>query len=335
MKNDPLNERPHRRAGRGRAGTAPERRRGARAEPAARRDGTTLDVAGRQVAVSNLDKILYPQSGFSKADVIDYYVRIAPALLPHLRRRPLTLKRYPNGVDRPFFYEKRCPPHRPGWVRTAAIYSRRKNETTEHCVVDNLPTLVWAANLADLELHPALARSRTLDRPDFMVFDLDPGAGVDVVLCAKVALVLHERLRSAGLASWVKTSGSKGLQLYAPLNTPVSFDRTKAAAEVIAGAMAADMPAEVTANMRKDLRRGKVFIDWSQNSPHKTTVCVYSLRATPEPSVSTPLRWPELKTLYRRGRAAGFRFTPATVLERVRKMGDLFAPVLVKRQHLA
>src|SRR6478735_6017219 len=243
------------------------------------RTTSVLRVDGHDIEVSSVEKLLYPDAGFTKGDVINYYIAIAPVLLPHLEDRALTMKRYPDGVGKFFFYEKNCPPYRPKWLRTARVPSSQKDkDDTHYCVIDTLPGLVWAANLADLELHVSLARSRALSRPTAMVFDLDPGPGTDVVDCARVALEIRDRFARGKLQCCVKTSGSKGLQVYVPLNTPkVDFDRTKDIARQLADALAADFPKTVVANMRKDLRVGKVFIDWSQNDDHKTTVCAYSL----------------------------------------------------------
>lgn len=300
-----------------------------------KRTTSTLRVEGKEVPVSNLQKVLYPATGFTKGDVIRYYIGIAPVLLPHLQDRALTMKRYPEGVRGFFFYEKNCPAHRPPWVKTADVFSKRRGEPMPYCLANNLPSLVWMANLADLELHVSLARAQRQARPTAMVFDLDPGEGTDILNCARVGLVVREKLRRIGLESFAKTSGSKGLQVYAPLNTPgVDFDRTKAASRLIAEAVEKELPRDVVTNMRKDLRRGKVLIDWSQNDEHKTTVCVYSLRATEQPSVSTPLAWNEVETRLRRGRREAFFFAPETLLARVEKLGDLFAPVLTMKQKL-
>lgn len=298
------------------------------------RQTSTLQIGGHAVEVSSLDKVLYPETGFTKGDVIRYYIDVAPVLLPHLQGRALTMKRYPDGVGKFFFYEKNCPAHRPKWLATAKVYSERKKDDTRYCVVDTLPGLVWAANLADLELHVSLARAKALQKPTALVFDLDPGEGVNLLGCARVALEIRKRLKAAGLESFVKTSGSKGLQLYAPLNTAVNFDRTKAAARAMADELSADFPDEVTANMSKALRPGKVFIDWSQNDDHKTTVCVYSLRATPKPGVSTPLEWREVTAALKSKKPDALRFSPAQVIARVKKQGDLFAPLLTLKQKL-
>lgn len=293
-----------------------------------------IEVAGRTLTVSNLDKVLYPAAGFTKGDVIAYFTAISPVLLPHLRDRPITLKRYPDGVGKFFFYEKSCPPYRPEWVDTAKVFSKGRGEDMHFCVVNNLPSLVWLANLADLELHTSLARAPAIGRPTMMVFDLDPGEGADILNCAQVALWLREKLASMKLECFPKTSGSKGIQLYVPLNTAVDFARTKAAAHEIANAIAADHPDAVVTKMLKTLRRKKVLIDWSQNDDHKTTICVYSLRATERPQVSTPLTWPELERLRKRGDPDAFRFGPDVILARVEKQGDLFEPVLKLKQRL-
>src|SRR3954469_1977288 len=240
-------------------------------------DKTQLIVEGKKLAVSNLDKVLYPKAGFTKGQVIDYYIRIAPVLLPHLKDRPLTMKRYPNGVDAMFFYEKNCPSHRPSWVKTARVWSEGNSRDMDYCLAQDLPTLVWAANLADLELHTSLARKNDVARPTMMVFDLDPGAPADIVQCCQVGLWLRDLLAKMKLKSFAKTSGSKGLQVYAPLNTAVSFDQTKDLSRAFAQHLEGEHSNLVTSNMSKAVRKGKVFVDWSQNDEHKTTVCVYSL----------------------------------------------------------
>jgi len=293
-----------------------------------------LEVEGRTIPVSNLGKVLYPASGFTKADVIDYYIRIAPALLPHIRDRALTLKRYPNGVRGPFFYEKNCPAHRPPWVKTAPIWSEGNRRTMHYCLANDLSTLVWAANLADLELHVSLARARAPDRPTVMVFDLDPGPPAGIVLCCEVALRIRELLRRGGLEAFPKTSGSKGLQVYVPLNGPATFERTKAHSRSIAERLAGEEPGKIVAKMQKSLRGGKVFVDWSQNDRHKTTVCAYSLRAKERPAVSTPVSWEEVERCLAKKEAALLDFDPAQALARVEKTGDLFEPVLSLRQRL-
>jgi bifunctional non-homologous end joining protein LigD len=293
------------------------------------RDAREVRIGSRQLRLVNLDKVLYPAAGFTKAQVIDYYVRTSSALLPHLRDRPLTLKRYPNGVDQPHFYEKRCPSHRPPWVRTAEADGIR------FCLVNDLASLVWVANLADLELHVPLARAGSWDRPDSVVFDLDPGAPADLVQCCEVGLLLRGLFDSLGLASYAKTSGSKGLQVYLPLNTPgVTYEQTKPFARAVAELLERERPDRIVSNMKKSLRTGKVLVDWSQNDPHKTTVCVYSLRAKERPTVSTPVTWKEVEACAKGGGAGSLTFESEDVIGRVEAQGDLFAPVLERKQKL-
>src|SRR5438445_8843147 len=293
-----------------------------------------LVVEGKKLAVSNLNKVLYPKVGFTKGQVIDYYIRIAPVLLPHLRDRPLTMKRYPNGVDAEFFYEKNCPSHRPKWVQTAKVWSEGNNRIMHYCLAQDLPTLVRAANLADLELHTSLARKRDVARPTMMVFDLDPGAPADIVQCCQVGLWLRGLLTRMKLKSFAKTSGSKGLQVYVPLNTAVTFDQTKDLSRSLAQHLETDHAELVTSNMSKAARKGKVFVDWSQNDEHKTTICVYSLRAREEPTVSTPVAWNEVENCLKKKNADLLRFRSDQVLARVEKRGDLFEPVEELKQKL-
>jgi bifunctional non-homologous end joining protein LigD len=286
-----------------------------------------VDVEGRRLSLSNLDKVMYPAVGFTKGQVIDYYTRVAPVLLPHLHDRPLTLKRYPNGVDGKFFYEKQCPSHSPDWVQTAAIETSRK--TIDFCLCNDLPTLVWAANLADLELHPSLSLASEIERPTVIAFDLDPGPPAGIAECCEVARILREALDQLGLRCFVKTSGSKGLQVYAPLNGDgVSYDDTKPLSNALARHLEAEHGDLIVSSQKKPLRKGKVLIDWSQNDEHKTTVCVYSLRARERPTVSTPLDWDELDD------PAALTFEAQELLERVEQRGDLFAPVLELEQEL-
>jgi bifunctional non-homologous end joining protein LigD len=292
----------------------------------------TFRVGRREVAVSNPQKVLYAQAGFTKAEVVRYYLEVAPVLLPHLSDRPLTLKRYPNGVDGMFFYEKMCPSHRPEWVATTRMVTT--NRQIDFCVVDDAATLVWVANLASLELHTLLSRGRDLERPTFMVFDHDPGEGADLLDCIRVARRFRAMLEQLGLESFAKTSGGKGLHLYVPLNTAVTFDQTKLFSRVVAQLLEKEDPKHVTTNMRKDLRAGKVFVDWSQNDRHKTTVCAYSLRARSRPTVSTPLEWGELERALKKGDASGLVFETGDVIKRVKKQGDLFEPVLKLKQKL-
>jgi len=293
-----------------------------------------LLVKGKKLAVSNLNKVLYPKVGFTKGRVIDYYIRIAPALLPHLRDRPLTMKRYPNGVDAKFFYEKNCPTHRPSWVKTAKVWSEGNNRMMNYCLAQDLPTLVWAANLADLELHTSLSRKKDVARPTMMVFDLDPGAPADIVQCCQVGLWLRDLLGEMKLKSWAKTSGSKGLQVYVPLNTGVTYDDTKRLSRALAEHLEREHRDKVVSKMSKELRKGKVFVDWSQNDEHKTTICVYSLRAKEEPTVSTPVTWDEVENCLKRKKADLLKFRSDKTLARVEKMGDLFEPVEKLKQKL-
>jgi bifunctional non-homologous end joining protein LigD len=277
--------------------------------------------------------VLYP-SGFTKGEVIDYYVRVAPALLPHLRGRPLTLKRYPNGADKGHFYEKRCPEHRPDWVDTAPVWSSREDGEIRFCVCNDLPTLVWVAQLASLELHPSLSLAERLEAPTSLAFDLDPGEPATIVECARVGLRLREMFGDLGVECFPKTSGSKGLQLYVPLNTDVTYEATKPYARAVAQLLERETPDEVTSKMTKKLRKGKVFVDWSQNTETKTTVAVYSLRAKDRPTVSTPLEWDEVQRLAGDENPEAVVFEAGDVIERVAEHGDLFAPVLELEQEL-
>ena len=293
-----------------------------------------LIVEDRKIQVSNLDKVLYPKVGFTKGQVIDYYIRVAPVFLPHLKDRPLTMKRYPDGVEGEFFYEKNCPVHRPKWVKTARVWSESNNRMMNYCLAQDLPTLVWAANLADLELHTSLARKSNIKRPTMMVFDLDPGAPADIVPCCQVAIWLSDLLLKMKLKSFAKTSGSKGLQVYVPLNTPVTFDQTKDLSRALAQNLETDHGDLVTSNMSKAVRKGKVFVDWSQNDEHKTTICVYSLRAKEEPTVSTPVTWDEVENCLKKKKADLLKFRSEKVLARVEKLGDLFEPIEELKQKL-
>lgn len=294
---------------------------------------SSLRIVGRSVPLTNLEKVFYPSSGFTKAQVIDYYGRIGAVILPHLKDRALTLKRYPNGVAQPFFYQKQAPAHRPDWVKTGAIWSESNDRDIAYVLVNDLATLVWTANLASLELHTPLGRWRTPKRPTMVVFDLDPGEGTTIVKCCEVAVVLRRILEKRDLQAFPKTSGSKGLQVYVPLNGPATFERSKAFAHAVARTIEEER-ADVVTDMSRRLRKGKLFIDWSQNSPHKTTVSVYSLRARPKPSVSTPVSWSEVEKCSRTRDVKVLTFTPAEVLLRVKKKGDLFAPVLQLKQKL-
>jgi bifunctional non-homologous end joining protein LigD len=296
------------------------------------KDKAVALVEGREIKVSNLDKVLYPKAGFRKRDVIAYYADIAPVLLPHLEGRPLTLKRYPNGVEGKFFYEKNAPSHRPEWVHTEPIELDRK--TIPFVICDDLPTLVWLANLADLELHTSLSRARPVERPTALAFDLDPGEPATIVECCRVGLLLEGMFRGLGLQSFPKTSGSKGLQIYVPLNSPVSYDVTKPFAKAVAELLEREEPGLVVSRQTKTLRRGKVLVDWSQNDEHKTTVNVYSLRARDRPTVSTPLTWDEVREGARSGDPELLVFDAGAVRERVAEHGDLFGPVVSLVQQL-
>src|SRR5690349_1828866 len=277
-----------------------------------------VSVGDVTVSLSNLEKLMYPRAGFTKGHVIDYYTRIAPVLLPHLRARPLTLKRYPNGVEGTFFYEKRCPAHRPDWVRTAPVWSGRNEGDIDFCLCEDLPTMVWLANLADLELHTPMARVPAMDEPTMVAFDLDPGPPATIVDCARVAMELRRSFEYFGLQAFPKTSGSKGMQVYLPLNTPgVTYEDTRAFSRGLAQVLERRMPDQVVSDMAKAKRAGKVFVDWSQNDRHKTTVNPYSLRAMERPTVSTPLTWDEVEDM-----AEPLAFTAPEVLERVERLGD-------------
>ena len=292
-----------------------------------------LEIDGRTVDVSNLDKVFYPKTGFTKGQVIDYYVKISPYLLPHLKGRPVTLKRYPNGVEGLFFYEKQIPPSHPEWVKTTNV-KRKDGREINYCVFDSLPVLVWAANLADLELHTFLHRAPAIQTPTALAFDLDPGPPADIVLCCQVGLWLKELFEKLKLKSFAKTSGSKGLQVFVPLNRPVNYEQTKAFAHAVAESLEREFPKIVVSRMQKNLRVGKILVDWSQNDPHKTTVCVYSLRAKDHPTVSTPVTWEEVVRALKKKSAQLLTFEAADVLKRVKNHGDLFAPVLSLKQQL-
>jgi len=293
-----------------------------------------LIVEGRTLAVSNLDKVLYPKDGFTKGELINYYIQIAPVLLPHLKNRPLTMKRYPDGVEGEFFYEKNCPSHRPNWVQTVKVWSESNERTVQYCLAQDLPTLVWAANLADIELHTSLSRKNDVARPTMMVFDLDPGAPADIVQCCQVGLWLREILAGMKLKSWAKTSGSKGLQVYVPLNTAVTYEQTKELSHAIAEHLEREHPRLVVSKMAKALRKGKIFVDWSQNDEHKTTICVYSVRARDTPTASTPVTWEEVEATVKKKSGKRLVFRCDQTLARVGKMGDLFEQVATLKQKL-
>jgi bifunctional non-homologous end joining protein LigD len=298
-------------------------------------DGKVLvRVEGRELKLSNLDKVLYPEAGFTKGDLIDYYVRIAPVLLPHLHGRPLTLKRYPDGVDGEHFYEKRCPAHRPDWVQTASIWSDRHDKEIDYCLAQDLPTLVWLANLADIELHTSLSVAEHMQRPTAMVFDLDPGEPADIVDCCQVGVWIRGMLGELGLESHAKVSGSKGLQVYVPLGSEATYDQTKPFAKAVAETLEKQFPDRVVSRMTKKLRPGRVLVDWSQNDDYKTTVSVYSLRARERPTVSAPVRWDEVEAALESEDRDSLVFEAGRMVERVEDEGDLFAPVLTLKQEL-
>jgi bifunctional non-homologous end joining protein LigD len=295
---------------------------------------TLVEVDGRKLTLTNLDKVLYPATGFAKGQVIDYYVRIAPVLVPHLAGRPLTMKRYPGGVDQEFFFEKNAPKHRPDWVKTTPVWSDRNHRTINYLLADDLATLVWIANLASLELHPSLSLAADLETPTMIVFDLDPGPPANIVQCSQVGLWVRDIFEHFGLQSFPKTSGSKGLQVYIPLNTPTSYEQTKSFAHAIARLLEQEHPELVVSDMKKAIRTNKILVDWSQNDQHKTTISIYSLRAREHPTVSTPVTWEEVEQTLKKKDADRLVFEASDVLKRVEKMGDLFAAVLKLKQKL-
>ena len=300
------------------------------------RKGQEITVEGRSIEVTNLDKELYPGGHYTKGEIINFYVRVAPFLLPHIKDRPVTLKRFPNGVSGEFFYEKDAPSFTPKWVQTFQVPRRTgRGGEIRYILINDLPTLVWSANLANLEIHPFLHRVPDIDRPTMIVFDLDPGEGADVVTCARVAIISRELLKSLGLKSFAKVSGSKGIQLYVPLNTPTSYAETQPFAKAIAELLSERNPDLILSDMSKSRRRNKVFVDWSQNSDFKTTISVYSLRAkTAVPYVSLPVSWEELQQAIDADDAKRLYYTPGAALERLEKVGDLFGPVLKLKQRL-
>jgi bifunctional non-homologous end joining protein LigD len=291
----------------------------------------TVTVEDRTLTLSNLHKVLYPSTGFTKGEVIDYYTRIAPVLLPHIESRPLTLKRFPDGVDGKSFFEKNAPSHAPDWVRKVRLPtpgSTKDRETIDFVVAEELPTVVWAANLAALELHVPMWRvgpRGKVHQPDLLVFDLDPGPPATIIECCEVAQLLRERLAGDGLSAYPKTSGSKGMQLYVPLDGTAAWEDVSGYAKRLARELTESRQDLVVWQMKKDLRGGKVLVDWSQNNSAKTTVAVYSLRARETPTASTPISWEEVEGCVR---AEDLRFTAPEVLDRVTHLGDLFAPVL-------
>jgi len=294
----------------------------------------TIEIEGKRLKLTNLEKVLYPETGFTKGQVIDYYARIAPVLVPQLAGRPLTLKRYPEGVDKEFFFEKNATQYRPDWIKTAPIWSEGNRRTVNYLLADDLPTLLWIANLASIELHPSLSLARKIEQPTVIAFDLDPGPPANIIECCQVAVWLRDIFEHLGLRSFPKTSGSKWLQSYVPMNTPTSYDATKPFAHALAGLLEDEHPELVLSDMSKQRRANKVFVDWSQNDQHKTTIAVYSLRARPHPTVSTPVTWEEVEEALKKKDASRLVFEAHQVLERTAKKGDLFEPVLTLKQKL-
>jgi bifunctional non-homologous end joining protein LigD len=299
------------------------------------RGGVEIELEGRTLKLTNPDKVLYPKSGFTKADLIDYYAAVSPVLLAHLHDRPLTLKRYPNGVEGKYFYEKQSPAHRPEWVQTTTVWSGHSKRDIHYTLCQDLPTLVWLANLADIELHPSLSLAGAPQRPTTLAFDLDPGAPASIVECCEAALELREMFEQLGLSSFAKTSGSKGLQIYIPLGgEEVTYEQTKPFAHAVADLFQTRRPELIVSAMAKAERGGKVLIDWSQNDEHKTTVSVYSLRAKERPTVSTPVQWTEVESCRDAHDPELLVFDAEQVRARVREHGDLFAEVSSLRQAL-
>jgi bifunctional non-homologous end joining protein LigD len=293
-----------------------------------------VEIGGRQLKLTNLDKVFYPATGFTKGQVIDYYARIAPVLVPHLAGKPLTLKRYPNGVNEPPFFEKNATKHRPDWVKTAPIWSEGNQRDVNYILANDLATLVWVANLASIELHPSLSLATDIECPRSLVFDLDPGPPANIVQCCQIAVWLRAIFDHFKLQSFPKTSGSKGMQVYVPLNTKTSYDETKPFAHALARLLEDQHRELVVSDMKKAIRTNKIFVDWSQNDEHKTTVSVYSLRARERPTVSTPITWEEVERTLKKKNAGLLVFESHQTLDRVEKMGDLFAPLLTLKQKL-
>jgi bifunctional non-homologous end joining protein LigD len=293
-----------------------------------------VTVGNRRLKVTNLDKVLYPKTKTTKAEVIDYYARVADVILPHLKGRPLTLKRYPDGVDRFNFFEKNCPKHRPEWVKTTPIYVDRRAGEIDFCLCENRATLIWMAQLAALELHPSLSKSTRMEQPTVLAFDLDPGPPAGLVECCKVALRVRELFGAFGLEGFPKVSGGKGLQVYFPLNTKVTYEQTSPFAKAVAQLLEQQTPKEVVSKMAKVDRRGKVFVDWSQNHQKKTTISVYSLRARERPTASIPIHWREVERTAKGGDTEKIRFEIPGAIKRIEKEGDLFEPVLKLKQKL-
>jgi bifunctional non-homologous end joining protein LigD len=289
-----------------------------------------VEVDGRTLSLSNLDKVLYPESGFTKAEVIDYYVRVAPVILDHLGDRGITLRRFPDGVDAGSFFEKRCPEHRPDWI-DACDGPGDRGGAIGYCRLTEPAALAWAGNMAAIELHAPMARCDDIESPTMAVFDLDPGPGTAMAECATIGLWIHDVLAGIGLSSHAKTSGSKGLQVYVPLNSPHTHEHASSFSLAVAQVLEAEHPDRIVTTQAKVARKDKVLIDWSQNSRHKTTICAYSLRARPRPTVSTPVTWDEVADA---ADGAPLTFEAADVLQRIDDLGDLFAATATDVQHL-
>jgi len=293
-----------------------------------------VEIDGRQLKLTNLDKIFYPSTGFTKGQVIDYYARIAPVLVPHLKNKPLTLKRYPNGVNEPPFFEKNATKHRPEWVKTVPVWSEGNQRDVNYILCNDLPTLIWVANLASIELHPSLSLAQDIMCPRSIVFDLDPGPPANIVQCCQVAIWLRSIFEHFKLQSFPKTSGSKGMQIYVPLNTKTSYHETKPLAHALARLLENEHRELVVSDMKKAIRTNKIFVDWSQNDDHKTTVSVYALRARERPTVSTPISWDEVEHCLKKKDSKLLVFEGHQTLDRIEKTGDLFAPLLELKQKL-
>ena len=293
-------------------------------------EAVRTEIAGRSLKVTNLGKVLYPLVGFTKAQVIEYYAKIAPTMLAHIEDRGVTFKRWPDGVTADGFFNKRCPSHRPDWVGTCLGPGDRAGGI-HYCKLDEVASLAWAANLAALEIHAPMARCSDLESPTMLVFDLDPGEPATIVECCQIALLIREVLDTVGLRAVAKTSGSKGMQLYVPLNTPHAHSHASDFALAVAQLLEKQHPARVTANMAKKERPKKIFIDWSQNSRHKTTIAPYSLRGKDRPTVSTPISWDEVSD---GADGEPLSFEAFEVVERVESAGDLFAEAVSLEQQL-
>jgi len=290
-------------------------------EPALASD--QLEVGGRKLRIRHLDRVVFPDTGTTKGKLLGYYVRVADAMLPHLRDRLLHMHRYPEGVEGPRFWQKACPEHRPEWMPVAPVWSRDKQTHIDYCVVNELAALLWAVNLGSIELHTSLHRRDDFDRPTALAFDLDPGDGVGVLECGEVALRLRDLFEEMGRAAYVKTSGSKGLQVFVPTEQATYAD-TKPASRKVAELLESERPGRVVSRMAKALRPGKVLVDWSQNTEHKSMVSVYSVRARARPTASAPLRWSELEEALDEGDPDRLVFEMGDVLERIAEHGDLW-----------